>query len=663
MFDDTGALVRRNYSLNELDPGTAIYESFQQGLSDSFSFASWSDNELIKANMGEEDLHYGPFKASDPEKLKVLFGVEKKLSQEDAEQQIKAQKLPLSVPDEGYTQKALNIVMERKKNELMRKAQIEDSTGFYNGTVQFSANVAAQMLDPVNIALSFMPVMAPAKYAALLAGANNPWSKAAIRAGVGAVEGGAGALAVEPAIYQAKQREQADYDMTDSLWNVALGTIIGGGLHAGTGALADWKAKKKITVEPQGATGEMIDNASPETKESLLKTAVQMEAQGYQADVEAVAAMDPVFNPKIFVQRDPRLYFEQIKKQRESLGVLSKIKRKEYQSAVKNLINEAGKFESIKGVDVNIDSLQSAISKLGGINREAAIADGMDPAAFKKNRAFRAQGGKGFDEMAESLNQYGYTSLDGSPLTANDLVDIVVNGKDPESILSSQARRGPESDIVRELRKSGYKPDEVTKTLEKLINGEKLGNRQHKIAQDALSLIGGERAKEKQATVLNRRYGNVSKRTPDQAEKEIMDFLSTRAMSESQIDEIERLLDVMEDGIINGDEFVNSVKSLFVEMPGYENPGQPLKNTVENGFKPENMRGSDKKASDEIEVKNSIPERNEDQELEQVQAMFDEYEKMLGQEQTDLSEYDKAISNAELDASALEAALTCRLTK
>lgn len=663
MFDDTGALVRKNYSLNELDPGTAIYESFKQGLSDSFTFASWNDNELIKANMGEEDLRFGPFEASDPEKLKVLFGVEKKLSKQEAQQQINAQNLPLSVPDEGYTQKALDIVMDRKKNELMRQAQIEDSTGFYNGTVQFSANLAAQMLDPANIALGFMPVIAPAKYAALLAGANNPWSKAAIRAGVGAIEGGVGAAVVEPAIYQAKQREQADYEMADSLWNIALGSIMGGGLHAGTGAIADWKAKKKITVEPQGSTSEMVDSASPETKESLLKTAVQMEAQGYQADVESVAAMDPVFNPKIFVQRDPRLYFEQVRKKQKSLGVLSKIKRKEYKTAVKSLIDEASQFEPIKGVDVNLDSLQRAISKLGGINREAAIADGMDPAAFKKNKAFRAKGGKGFDEMAELLNQYGYTSLDGSPLSANDLVDIVVDGKDPESILSSQARRSPESDMVRELRNSGYRPDEVKKALEKLMDGEKLGKRQHRIAQDALSIIGGERAKERQATVLDRRYGNVSSLTPEQAEKEVMDFLSARAMSESQIDEIERLLDVMEDGLINGDEFVNSVKSMFVEMPGIENPGESLRNTVENGFKSENMRGSDKPASEQIESKNAESERDADQELEQVQMMFDEYQKMSGQEPVDLSEFDKAISDAELDASALEAALTCRLTK
>lgn len=599
MFDDTGALVRRNYSLNELDPGTALYESFQQGLSDSFSFASWSDNELIKANMGEEDLHYGPFKASDPEKLKVLFGVEKKLSQEDAEQQIKAQKLPLSVPDEGYTQKALNIVMERKKNELMRKAQIEDSTGFYNGTVQFSANVAAQMLDPVNIALSFMPVMAPAKYAALLAGANNPWSKAAIRAGIGAIEGGAGALAVEPAIYQAKQREQADYDMTDSLWNVALGTIIGGGLHAGTGALADWKAKKKNTIEPQGAIPRMADSATPETREKMLRTAVQMEIQGFNTDVRAVASMDPAFNYKLNpvsraiesarhadsdLKIDVNGMFDDAKKAR-FINYKSELEQ-EYQSKKTDLISRGDRKKirhELKTIEYETNKIESSFKEIAKENQRVGLS--------------RKQAESAAREVIKKRK-----------IELNQRKELLLS-----KIKKSEAVQNIRSDISR--LNSGVIPD--------------------RFASDEM------------------RFSEL--------EKDINNIFSDGSVSKESHAIIKDIILSAEKG-----DDINS-GALFSRLIGgdhvTENPGELLKNTVENGFKPENMRGSDKKASDEIEVKNSIPERNEDQELEQVQAMFDEYEKMLGQEQTDLSEYDKAISNAELDANALEAALTCRLTK
>ncbi|NAW60071.1 MULTISPECIES: hypothetical protein [unclassified Vibrio] len=663
MFDDTGALVRRKYSLSELDPGTAAYDSLRQSMSESFSFATWDNNELIRANMGEEDLRFGPFEAQEPEKLKVLFGVEKKLPTEQAEAQIKAKQLPLKVPENGVTQKALDILVERKQNEIMRKKQIEDSTGFFNGSVQFSAAVAGQMLDPVNLALSFMPVIAPARYSAMVAGANNAWSRSGIRAGVGALEGTAGAVAVEPAIYFAKQEEQADYQMSDSLWNVALGGVLGGGLHVGGGAYSDFRAGRRSQITPQGATAQAVDNASPQTREAMLKTGLQMEAQGYNADVTAVAAMDPALNPAIFVQRNPKLYFDQVKKRREAAGVMSRMKRPEYRQRVSDLAAEAKRITSTKGVSPDVDSIQDAISKLGGIARTAAESEGFDPAGFAKNRAFRKSGGKGFDEMAEALNQYGYRSLDGSPLDANSLVDIMVNGADPERVMSVSGRQGPDTDLIRQLKKSGYKPEDVSKALEKMSAGEPLGARQQRIVEDALTLIGGRRMEERGPLALQRKGGAQSTRTPQQAESEIMDFLSKRAMSEQQVDDIERLLDLMEDNLLTGDEFVSSVKSMFPDLPMHENPGLALQHTVENGFKAENVRGADKAAADEAEMKLAEPERNVDQELEQIQVMFDEHEKARGAEPADLAEYDAAITKAEQDATAFEAAFMCRLNK
>ncbi|ENC6709936.1 hypothetical protein ABKY54_004546 [Vibrio harveyi] len=662
MFDDSGALVRRNYSLSELDPGSAFGESLQQSLNETFTGSWWNDKELISANMGDDDVKYGPFEPFEPDKLRLLFGTKKKLKKEDAEQQIKTANLPLTVPDEGYTQEALNIVMDRKKNEIMRKTQIEDSTGFINGTVQLGATVAGQILDPVNLAMNFIPGVAPAKYAAMIESAGIA-GRLGIRAGVGAVEGVAGAAVVEPMVHQAQQRQQADYTMTDSLWNIAFGGVLGGGLHAGGGFVGDLISKKKVSVSPRGAIPEMMENATPETREQMLKTAVQMEAQGFHADVTAVASMDPAINPALFVQRNPRLYFEEVKKQRKSLGILSRMKRPEYQKTVAAIKEEADLFDTSKGVNVDKDSIHDAIAKLGGINRDAAVADGMDPAAFTKNRAFRAKGGKGFDEMAEALNQYGFTSLDGSPLTANSLVDIMVNGVDPKTVLSKSARQGSESEMLRELISAGYKAEEVSKALDKLAKGERLGARQKEIAESALSIIGGRRFDERGAMALSQRGAKKTTKTPEQAEQEIMDYLSGRSISDNQIDEIERLMDFMEDGLMNGDEFVDSVKSMFVDIPDISNPGEALKNSVETSFTYKNVRGADEKASISAEKELATAERDAEQELEAVQALFDEYEKMAGLEKTDLADYDEAITNAELDAQALGAALTCRLTK
>lgn len=76
-------------------------------------------------------------------------------------------------------------------------------------------------------------------------------------------------------------------------------------------------------------------------------------------------------------------------------------------------------IKASKGVDPSRDSLFTAIAKLGGIDRAAAIAEwGIDPADIKGLQpvfgkpVFRKEGGESIDRMAENLSQYGYLSLD-----------------------------------------------------------------------------------------------------------------------------------------------------------------------------------------------------------------------------------------------------------
>lgn len=78
-----------------------------------------------------------------------------------------------------------------------------------------------------------------------------------------------------------------------------------------------------------------------------------------------------------------------------------------------------------KIVDPVKDNLLTAIKKLGGINRDEAKSQGIDPAHFKE---FKGQewmfpaGGKGnsLDGMAEALSEHGYFS---GQYTANELLD------------------------------------------------------------------------------------------------------------------------------------------------------------------------------------------------------------------------------------------------
>lgn len=76
------------------------------------------------------------------------------------------------------------------------------------------------------------------------------------------------------------------------------------------------------------------------------------------------------------------------------------------------------KEKAKEGVDPSRDSLFTAIAKLGGINKEALIADGwIDPVDNPKSGVFgkpvvRKNGGKTLDGMLEALGEQGYVPVD-----------------------------------------------------------------------------------------------------------------------------------------------------------------------------------------------------------------------------------------------------------
>lgn len=146
----------------------------------------------------------------------------------------------LKVNDAGITQAALDTLMERKRTELRRQEIFSRAQG---GAAEFSErlglSIATTLSDPISMGLNFVPVVGQARYARWLGEAGSIAGRIGIRAGVGAAEGAVGAALQEPFIYSMRTQEQADYSMADSLLNVALGGITGGGLHASVGSAAE----------------------------------------------------------------------------------------------------------------------------------------------------------------------------------------------------------------------------------------------------------------------------------------------------------------------------------------------------------------------------------------------------------------------------------------
>jgi hypothetical protein len=156
-----------------------------------------------------------------------------KLAQRGMENDIK-------VSDGGITQAALDTLIERKAVEKRRQEVYGQAEGgIAQGAARLGVGLATSLVDPVNVATAFIPVIGEARYLNWLGRAGGAVGRTGVRAGVGAVEGAAGAALLEPIIAGSRRYEQADYGMADSLMNLAFGGLFGAGLHSTFGAVSD----------------------------------------------------------------------------------------------------------------------------------------------------------------------------------------------------------------------------------------------------------------------------------------------------------------------------------------------------------------------------------------------------------------------------------------
>lgn len=164
----------------------------------------------------------------------------------------------IQIDDSGITENALDTLASRKLVELRRQEIFARSQGgFGQGLRGFGVSFFTAMSDPVNVATAFLPVIGKTRYARWLSRTKNPLERAGVRAGVGAIEGTAGAAMVEPLIYGSRTAEQADYDSVDSLVNASFGAVFGGALHPTFGGVSDVRRgfRLKKLLETRAARG------------------------------------------------------------------------------------------------------------------------------------------------------------------------------------------------------------------------------------------------------------------------------------------------------------------------------------------------------------------------------------------------------------------------
>lgn len=166
----------------------------------------------------------------------------KRLDFETATQRLKDRGMEgdIKVSEAGIPEDALNTLMFRKGIERRRQEVFSQAEGgLGQGAARLGIALGTGLIDPLNVATAFIPVIGEARYTSLLAKAGSTLGRVGVRAGAGAIEGVAGAALIEPIIAGSRRFEQADYDMADSLLNVAFGGVFGAGLHTTFGAISD----------------------------------------------------------------------------------------------------------------------------------------------------------------------------------------------------------------------------------------------------------------------------------------------------------------------------------------------------------------------------------------------------------------------------------------
>jgi hypothetical protein len=295
-----------------------------------------------------------------------------------------------------------------KREKLLREDTLNRAEGGLIQTpLKYGTALLTSLLDPVNVAAAFIPVVGEARYAAWLVEAGGAFGRAGIRAGVGAAQGALGTAALQPLEYAKSMAEHNDLTMHDALVNTIVGSVLGGGLHTGFGAIGD------------GITGKfsnILADASADTKEAAMRAAVAAVTEGRPIQVDTLFRSEAIGRMldqmPVLAERDARLISEEAQLKAtdatladrlgklpegdptavETLARLSEVERQLKDETISpELRRELSSRRDELLTDTNPDKLQQAalpIEERRTIEgRRTSIADRLAQIATERNRA------------------------------------------------------------------------------------------------------------------------------------------------------------------------------------------------------------------------------------------------------------------------------------
>jgi len=305
---------RRQVTIAERD---RIQSVKQLNRSLTFANPDTPEYETIRGRLAEVEEGYQSF-MSEQTRRSIEEG--RLRTPEDLNEQYGDLGLKFDLP---MTQGEADILAENKRAEQIRMAMIDyGPKGLLSTGAQFGTGVLAAMVDPLELATAFIPFVGQAPKVAALA----RMGEVGRRTLVGATNGFVGSVVTEPGYYLLSKSQQLDYTMTDALFNVGVGTFLGGGIGTVAGAFARSKAGNlptegdiEVAVEgfdarfdpelikyympaPKSVGGERIDgepqprvqsNAERTSQQEAATLAITQHAMGEEIDISVTITPTP----------------------------------------------------------------------------------------------------------------------------------------------------------------------------------------------------------------------------------------------------------------------------------------------------------------------------------------------------------------------------------
>lgn len=152
---------------------------------------------------------------------------------ETARQKVKDAGVDYTIPDEGVQVDEFETMLELRKRQRREEITVSRRPKTWLGAgAVLAGDFTAGLVDPINVAASYIPIVGQLRYARWLERAGSAGGRAAVRLGVGAAEGTVGAAAYEGLNLAFNRSLPENYGLADSFLNIAFGGVLGGGLHA-----------------------------------------------------------------------------------------------------------------------------------------------------------------------------------------------------------------------------------------------------------------------------------------------------------------------------------------------------------------------------------------------------------------------------------------------